>query len=98
MNTSSITSGDYFQLFLFIFLALTFFHQFWANVIQKRISIFSIDRIIVFLSDIFASHKNKIETRKLSKDPSRLIMQGILALLTFLGFLREIYKWVLEHS
>jgi len=92
-----INNDKWIQLFLFALFALIFLQQSWANLVQRKISMLSIDRLVIFLSENFANHKNKIETRRLSKNPKRLTIQGLIALLAFLGFLRLIFEWIDKH-
>jgi hypothetical protein len=72
-----------------------FLHQTWANLIQRKVSNFSLDRLILVLSEKFANPKNRVETRKLSKDPKRLTIFGLFSLLAFLGFVKVIYDLIL---
>ena len=93
MGTNILDNEEWIYLIFIILLSIMFFHQSWANIIQRKISIFSFDRIMLILSDGFANSKNRMETRKLSKDPKRLLISGLIALLAFMGCIREIINW-----
>jgi hypothetical protein len=97
MNPYNTITDDWIYLVILISFAVMFFHQSWANLIQKKVSSFSIDRLIILLSEKFANEKNKIETMKLSKDPKRIVFQGLIALFAFIGFLRNIFEWITKH-
>jgi hypothetical protein len=89
-----ILNGEEWAYLIFIaFLAIMFLYQAWANLVQRTISKFSFDRILLILSDNFASPKNRMKTRELIKDPKRLLISGLIAMLGFLGFVQEIIKW-----
>jgi len=95
--TNNIKSDDWIILLVYILFGFIFLQQAWANLIQKSVSMFSLDRFAIVISELFANKEHKAETRRLSKDPTRLRMQGILALLFLLGSIREIYKWLIEN-
>ncbi len=97
MIANQLTIVDWLYLtFLFVALILSF-HQAWENFINKRISRFSVDRWMLFLSDSFASKENRDRTKKLSKDPKRLVVLGVYAMLAFIESAHQIYKWVLKN-
>jgi hypothetical protein len=93
MNKHILDGEEWAYLIFLTFLGIMFLHQAWANLVQHKISKFSFDRILLILSENFASPKNRMETRKLIKDPKRLLISGLIALLGFLGFVQEIIKW-----
>ncbi len=93
MGTNILENKEWVYLIFITLLAIMFFHQAWANIIQRKVSIFSFDRIMLILSDRFANSKNRRETRRLSQDPKRLLISGLIALLAFIGFIKEIINW-----
>jgi hypothetical protein len=94
MLKNILNTEEWVYLIFITLLSIMFFHQAWANLIQRKISKFSFDRLMLILSDSFASSKNRMETRKLIKDPKRLLISGLIALLAFMGFITEIIKWL----
>ena len=85
-----------FSLGFFIFLillSLMFFYQAWENLINKRVSKFSLDTLIIFMSNAFANPTIQNRTLKQSKDPKRLFLMGLFALLVFIRGSIEIYSW-----
>jgi uncharacterized membrane protein len=98
MYINNATTSDYAQLVLNIFLAMLFLHQTWANFIQRKISLVSIDRLILILIEIFASPQKKKNVQKTMQSPDRVIYLGVFAFSAFLGALREIYRWILIYN
>ncbi len=93
MGTNILDNKEWVYLIFIVLLSIMFFHQAWANIIQRKVSVFSFDRIMLILSDRFANSKNRMETRRLSNDPKRLLISGVIALLAFMGFIKEIINW-----
>lgn len=94
MNQNILDSEEWAYFIFITLLSIMFLHQAWENLIRHRVSKFSIDRLLLILSDNFASSKHRMETRKLSTDPKRLLIFGLMALLGFMGFVQEIIKWL----
>jgi hypothetical protein len=92
--SKNILFGDWLFFFSVLFLAAMFLYQAWANLVQRKVSNFSIDRLMLVLSEKFASPKNRAETRRLSKDQKRLIIFGLLSLLYFLACVKTIFAWI----
>jgi hypothetical protein len=96
MGANILDNEEWVYLIFITLLSIMLFHQAWANIIQRKISKFSFDRIMLILSDRFANSKNRTETRRLSKDPKRLLILGLIALLAFMGFIKEIINWFMK--
>ncbi len=96
MQSNSIPTEEWGYFFFIFALGIMFLHQAWANLIQQKVSKFSIDRLMILISDSFASPKNRAETRRLSKDPKRLLIFGLFSLLAFLGFVKIVYEWIIQ--
>jgi hypothetical protein len=72
---------DKFSVYFFFFLALVLFYQSWMNLVEKRLSKFSIDALMFLYLRVFRG-KEYSERAKglLSKEPSRMRTLGIFSL------------------
>ena len=95
MKNLDIVDWSYFS-----FLAVAFIlslHQGWENFVNKRISRYSVDRWMLFLSEKFASKEHHSHTKELAKDPKRLLVLGIYAVIVFVKSSQQIYVWISEN-
>lgn len=97
MFNSHLATIDWLFLAFLIMALLMSLHQAWENFFNKRISRYSVDRLILYLSDNFASTENRSRTKQLSKDSKRLFLLGVYAFLTFVESIHQIYKWITKN-
>ena len=89
-----------FHLGFFLFLvtlSLLFFYQAWENIVNKRVSKYSLDALILFLSNNFANPTNRANTQRLSKDRTRLFLFGMFCLLASIKGFIESYSWMMKY-
>jgi Trk-type K+ transport system membrane component len=97
MLSNSFTA---FHLIFFVFLvalSIMFLHQAWENIVNKRVSKYSLDALVVHLSNQFANATNRARTQQLSKDPKRLFILGFFVLLASIKGVMEAYSWMIKY-
>ena len=91
------TNIDWYFLITDILLTLMFLLQAWENLIKKRISKFSIDALGFYLASTFTSRKGRQRALELSKDPKRIFLFGIFAILGTIGGIYETIIWFITY-
>ncbi len=96
MNFKALTPVDIIFFLPLIFLTLMSLYQAWENLIRKRVSKYSYDAFLIFISSKFASPENHRRTLQFSRDPKRLFMMGVFAFLVFVGGVQATYMWYVK--
>jgi hypothetical protein len=68
-------------LILIIILTAIFIGQAWVNFYKRKLSNFSIDALSLFLAKTISRGKSKQRLNVLMKDPKRIVIFGIFAIL-----------------
>ena len=94
MNTNIITSLDWFFLGFFVLLTLIFSYQAWVNLFYGKVSMFSIDAIMVYLFLKFGSEKARKRVKAFTRNTDRILLFGVYSVLSAVGGIYAIFRWV----
>ncbi len=76
----SLTALDWFFMLLTGLLVIMFFYQAWENIVNRRISRWSLDALGVSLGYRFGSDRTRERIQKVTRTPKRMFLAGIYAL------------------
>ena len=75
-------------------LAVMFFHQAWENIVNQRVSKFSLDALFVTLGLRFGTHAMRKRIRNVIRSPARMRWAGMYALALALTSLALMVIWL----
>ena len=96
-NLGSESSNISSLVFLFL-ITLMFLGEAWVNIINKRISTFSVDALILFLVQRIGTKKTKANARSFPRNKTEIIVLGICALYAGLKGVQEILIWLNNYN
>lgn len=87
-------------VFLGIYFLITILssYQAWENLVNKRISKFSFDALLLLLIFTFGDDKTRKRARATEKDLTRITALGIYALLAMVGGVYVIVQWFNKYN
>jgi hypothetical protein len=69
-------------------------YQAWVNLIYGKVSRYSIDAILVLFFLKFGNEKARKRVKAFTRNTNRILVFGLYALLTFIGGIYGIMKWL----
>ena len=83
--------------FFLVMLSIVLLYQAWENIINKRFSNYSLDGLIVFLSNKFANLEIRARIHQASKDKKRLLILGLFSFLASVKGFMSAYSWMMKY-
>jgi hypothetical protein len=97
MENYTVTNLDWFYLISNFVVALLCYGQSLVNLVQKKVSRFSIDALAFWLVISFGSERTKQRAIEYKNNPKRILLIGIYAILLASGCSYNIIYWIQTH-
>ena len=85
-------------LAIFCFLTIMFLYEAWVNLVNQKVSRFSVDGVLVYIFRRVGTKKTRKNAKDFPRNKGEIIFFGICALLAGLKGILEIIAWIGKYK